>query len=842
MPAGGVLAAEAYVRFLETDPLPQLRAEVASVRLEGAADADVAAKLERLRTAIRATALPIEVVDAVRAFLITTKLDTVPIAVRSSATAEDSAAASFAGIHQSVLNVRGPEAVLEAIKACYASLWTPQALAYRRRLGLADAAVACAVVLCAMVGGPGGVPRAAGVAFTCEPRTGRREETTISAVPGLGEALVSGRVNPEEITVEPVRGNVQVTRRAGKDGRVLSDEEALRLARLVGRVGWALGDGQEPQDVEWVYDGTRFWLVQARPVTRLPYPTFPEIASLPVIWSNTNLGEVIPGVPSTLAWSLIQTILRGILFASPEAAGYPLPQGLEVVRRFSGRLYFDLSTLQWVFYDSFGLLPAGVNRSLGGHQPEIPVPPGSPFRGRHGWRRLRANFALLRLFFWVGRTLARTMAKVQAEARRLKAMDFARQDSACLLATWRTFRYNWGLGQKFQLANAAAGGWHATFHGLLAWRFPGRGEALATALLAGTGGVTTAEQGYRLYDLAAAARRDPAAREWLNQVPHDPHGWRQLPDDSPFRSGMAAFLEEFGHRATYETDIANPRWNEDPSYLLDQVRFLLAAGEGASPRESARSRRRSAEEELTRRTFFLRPLLRWLAGRARKAMALREASRSALVSLWEPMRYLILEIGRHLTAAGTLDDPKDVFHLTWLDLEAFLLGEWDGTGARELAADRQERDAHWRKVEPPNVLVLDAEGRPATLPTNSASVRPQSPPPSSSSRRVLTGVSVAAGRASGPARLLRHPSEGVRLRPGDILVAPSTDPGWTPLFLRASALVMEVGGHLSHGAIVAREYGIPAVVNVPGLFAAVRDGQRLSVDGDTGRVELGDGA
>src|SRR5262249_16135429 len=148
--------------------------------------------------------------------------------------------------------------------------------------------------------------------------------------------------------------------------------------------------GQEPQDVEWAYDGTRFWLVQARPVTRLPHLSLPEIASFPVIWSNTNLGEVIPGVPSTLAWSLIQTILRGILFASPEAAGYPLPRGLEVVRRFSGRLYFDLSTLQWIFYDSFGMWPAAVNHSLGGHQPEIPVPPGSPFRGRRGWRRLRA--------------------------------------------------------------------------------------------------------------------------------------------------------------------------------------------------------------------------------------------------------------------------------------------------------------------------------------------------------------------------------------------------------------------------------------------------------------------
>jgi pyruvate,water dikinase len=838
VPAGGVLAANAYLRFMETAPLPDWRAALASVQPEEAADPVVADKLEKLRAALRATVVPRAMAEAVQAFLAATGLDQVPLAVRSSATVEDGATASFAGIHQSILNVRGPQAVLEAIKECYASLWTPQALAYRRRLKLEDAAVACAVVLCAMVGGPNGAPKAAGVAFTCDPRTGRREELTISAVAGLGDALVSGRVNPEEITVEPIRTILRVTRRGQGIGRVLTDAEALRLARLVWRVGWALGDGQEPQDVEWAYDGKRFWIVQARPVTRLPHVTFPEIAALPVVWSNANLGEVIPGVPSTLTWSLLQTILRAILFAALEAVGYRLPRGMEVVRRFSGRLYFDLSALQWAFYDGFGLRPADVNRGLGGHQPEIPVPPGKPFRGRAGWRRLRTLVALLGQFFQVGRTHPRELARIRTEARRLKTLHLARLPNAGLLALWGHIRFQWDMGQKFQLANAAAGGWQAMFFNLLSWRFPDRGMALATALLAGGGGVTTAEQGYRLYDLAATARKDSAAREWLGRMPCDPHGWQHLPDDSLFRAEMAAFLDEFGHRAVYETDMANPRWNEDPSYLLDQVRYLLATEPGTSPRQAAQERRQAAEAEITRRTWLLRPFIHWLAGRARKGAALRECSRSSLVSMWEPTRKVILETGRRLVASGALDEPKDVFHLTWIDLEAFLLGEWEGAGARQLVADRKERDARWRQEEPPPVLILDGAGQPALLPTAAASIPPHSAPSSSPSSRVLTGVGVAAGRASGPARLLRHPSEGERLRPGDVLVAPSTDPGWTPLFLRASALVMEVGGHLSHGAIVAREYGIPAVVNVPRLFGMIRENQRLLVDGDAGRVEL----
>jgi pyruvate,water dikinase len=192
-----------------------------------------------------------------------------------------------------------------------------------------------------------------------------------------------------------------------------------------------------------------------------------------------------------------------------------------------------------------------------------------------------------------------------------------------------------------------------------------------------------------------------------------------------------------------------------------------------------------------------------------------------------------------MAASGRLPHPEDVFHLSWTDIEAYLRGEWDGTGATVLVGDRKAQAAAWQALEAPDYLVLDGEGRPAELPPTFRPEKPTRPPEApraEGSDLILTGLAASAGRVTGPCRIIRHPSEGTALKSGEILVAPSTDPGWTPLFLRAGAVVTQVGGHLSHAAIVAREYGLPAVLNVFDLLRLVHDGQKLTVDGDTGRV------
>ncbi|HSD52046.1 MAG TPA: PEP/pyruvate-binding domain-containing protein, partial [Candidatus Methylomirabilis sp.] len=333
VPIGGVLTADAYTELMRTPDLASRAGELTSVAADETLNGPVTRKLQELRAAIEGASLPAVVRADLASFLADTGLADTPVAVRSSAISEDGAGASFAGIHRSFLNVRGLEAVEKAILGCHASLWTPRALAYRRRLRLADPEVACAVVICAMIAGERGEPEAAGVAFSCHPRSGRRDLLLISAVPGSGDVLVAGVVTPEEIAIQRRDGRLHLRERSGRTDQVLSNDHAMELARLTLRVHWALGDGQQPQDLEWAYAGNRFWLLQARPVTRVPHVTFPEIATLPVIWSNGNVNEVLPGIPTTLTWSLVQQTLRDILYESLEVAGYSVPR-MDVCRRF----------------------------------------------------------------------------------------------------------------------------------------------------------------------------------------------------------------------------------------------------------------------------------------------------------------------------------------------------------------------------------------------------------------------------------------------------------------------------------------------------------------------------
>lgn len=213
-----------------------------------------------------------------------------------------------------------------------------------------------------------------------------------------------------------------------------------------------------------------------------------------------------------------------------------------------------------------------------------------------------------------------------------------------------------------------------------------------------------------------------------------------------------------------------------------------------------------------------------------------------MVALLEPLRKIALEIGRRMVEADVLDEQTDIFFLTWSDLLAYLQEQWDGRGARALVADRRAQRNRWLAETPPDSFICDAQGRPAELPSATENewkptayhIRGQA----NRNARELHGVAASPGQARGQARIIRHPSEGCLLQAGEVLVAPSTDPGWTPLFLRACAVAMETGGYLSHGAIVAREFGLPAVVNIPGLLEAVQDGQLVTVDGDRGCILL----
>lgn len=719
-----------------------------------------------------------------------------PVAVRSSATSEDGVERSFA-VHESVLRVRGIDAILAAIRTCYASLDAPRAVAYRERAGIAREDVHCAVVVCEMIPHRG-MPRAAGVAFSADPRDGRRDRVVMNAAAGAGEDVVSGRVSPEELLV----ADGAIAARRGP--RTLSDAEALEIARVTERIAWALGDGDEPQDVEWVHDGAKLWIVQARPVTALPHRTFAALADVPPIWSNANLQDALPGVLTTATYDNVRSMIRRMLLVTQESAGYEMPAGMHLMRRFAGRAYFELAAMQWAFYDAFGVTPAETNASIGGHQPEIDVPP-HPLDGKAGGARKRRSLKLLRVLTRARKDAPAAIAALRGELAhwtqdRVRVMS----DRELLDALRRITASAHRFAPVFQLTNAGPGVWQTLLHRQLAPLFGDRATAIASGLVSGGGRVTSAEQAYELYDLADIARREGR-------------------DSDAFRFAFVAYLATYGHRAVYEGELANPRWAEEPSYLLAMIDAIAATPPPVPPRELARARRAAAEAEVRRATWMRRPFIRWAARRFQASMALREETKSELVRVAVPARAIALEAGRRFVERGWLDDGAGIFELAAIELEALLSGEWEGIGARELVADRiAQRDA-WRREEPPDVIIdRDAHGIRLAAPVDDADG--------------WRGVGAASGQATGRAIVIHHPAEGDRLHDGDVLVAPSTDPGWTPLFLRAAAIVTETGGYLSHGAIVAREFGIPAVVNVRGIIVELMDGEPVVVDGDRGVV------
>ena len=711
------------------------------------------------------------------------------VAVRSSATAEDSARASFAGIHRSYLNVCGGNAVEQAAQGCIDSLQTLQAVTYRHRMGFGEEEVRCAVVICEMV-----EARCAGVAFSCDPATGRRDLISIDGAEGLGEAVVSGRVNPER-TIWRNQGGRLLREGGSAAGTLLPAPLEEELAHLVRRVHWALGEGREPQDVEWAYDGEHLWLLQARPVTSMPRAGWPQTAALPRHWSTANLKDNLPGVPCELSWSSLSDIVEEALYAAQKAAGYRIPAGMEVVRRFQGRAFFDLTAIQWAFYDSFGVLPADTVKAIGGSQPVIPVPP-DPLKGPPGRRRSMAGLRLLSKI-WNHSGKARSALESALNYQRsLQAIDWSALSRTGLQRAMAQVT-NMQLAHLpvAGLANSCSGPWQLALDALV------KDADLIARLQAGAGGVASAEPGYRLYDVAQG------------------------------KATLEEFLHDFGHHAVHEADFLNPRWAEDPSWILEQLQFIRANRATGNPRETAAEVRRQAERELRRRFGWRTPFVLWLVRKLRAAVAAREAAKSALICLGLPLRRIVLEIGRRLVAEGKLDALEQALHFALSDLDCWLNGYWDGAGARELARDRALRRESWLAETAPDLMTEEPDGRMAE------SAQAMASPPESGT---WSGIAVSPGAATGPARILYTPTDAARLQPGDVLVAPSTDPGWTPLFLRASAIVVETGGFLSHGAIVAREYGIPAVANIPGILTALRDGESITVDGSRGSVVRSD--
>ncbi len=861
VPPGFCVTTEAYALVAEEAGLEPMLAELATARADDTMDLAAVAAAARAR--LLAAPMPERVAEAIKEAYGQLVHDApVPVAVRSSATAEDLPFASFAGQQETYLNIIGIEALLDAVRRCWASLWTDRAVSYRESLGIDPHAVRLAVAIQQMVDAT-----AAGVLFTAHPLTGQRRQAVIDASPGLGEAVVSGAVNPDHFVVHTATGEI-IERRLGdkrlviratagggtqrvelSDGSTkacLSDEQLRALAALGAQVEAQYGS---PQDIEWAIDAAgKLWLVQSRPITTLyPLPDnapYTDDVLRAYFCLNVFQGVYRPLTPMGIAvFRLFGSAIAGAFRLAPSD---PL-RGPSILAEAGGRLFLDVtSALRTAIGRKFLLAAAQIGEAPSAALfQQLMTDPRLSLIPTPRWRLIRAIGSLLektrapiyimQAVLWPS-TAQKRMAQVRAW---LQSLDDGAADDSVLsradLADRLTVleqRLPGRVTSVFQiipvmmisgLGSYALSGW------LL--------EGLATTdemriVLRGLPHNPTTEMDLELWALAKRVQADVVAAQEVRETPPErlAQQYREGTLPPTLQLGLGEFLHAYGHRGVAEIDLGLPRWSEDPTHILGVLaNYLQLNDPDLAPDVQFRRGAQEAEAmvaTLTRRarhTGWLRGVLvGFFLKRTRALAGLREMPKFCLVLLLAATRRSLLSIGTAMEQVGCLEQAGDIFFITLAEAHAALAGEDMHQIVRERRAS-YDREVQRRSI--PRVLLSD--GTEPTVASQAGEL----------AEGTIKGTPASPGRVTAQARVILEPT-GARLEPGEVLVAPSTDPGWTPLFLTAAGLVMEMGGTMSHGAVVAREYGIPAIVGVPGATERITTGQRITVDGSAGTVFL----
>jgi pyruvate,water dikinase len=749
------------------------------------------------------------------------------LAVRSSAVLEDHADASHAGIHVTFVGQYAADAVVARIKACWASLWTERAWVYRERAGIPHANAAMAVVVQRFVAGG-----RAGVAFSADPVTADPATIVIEAAWGTGEAVVAGAVTPDHYRVTVSDGKAPVMRSELSSPRpVLTDAEVRTLARLVKRVERALGVAA---DVEWAYDGWTFWIVQGRPLRR------GEARRDQTLWTRANLKEVFPEQPSPLALSYLSVALNGMSREYHSAQGYEVPASARLVGVFRGRPYLNLTLMDQMTVARGGK-PEVAWRLFGGATPPPPRPDPPAFRPHAGPRPgVRLACELLTTVFLTPRLAQRLFRRMRQQAQSYAAVPLERLDDAAL--NGHLIRFGDALLNRARLRRlheivSAQSRAYIILERLLSAWIPANAERLLTELMTGLGTLPNARLTYRLMALSAMARAEPRVEAFLRSARDREavRAYRAALAGSRFVAELDRLLREFGHRGPFESDVMSPRFGEDPEPLLRMIQAYLRmpALETADRHEADRRRIREAAQHEARLSLRAgRPSItfaaQWMVlsvvcAALQRLVAQRDENRHVTTLLVAHLRQIALEIGRRAARDGRLAASDDVFFVLWDELPTLLAHpdrDW-----RAVIAGRRREHARHATMAAPDLLRGDepAEEGPAAA--------------ESATRGTLTGFGVSPGTVTGTVKLIRSPAELGGLS-GEIAVLPAIEPSLASIFPVVSGLVAEIGGVLSHAAILAREYGLPAVVNVKDVTRHLRDGDRVELNGTTGRIRL----
>ena len=858
VPTGFVLVTDAYRRFVAVHSLGTV-IEGACRGLDPSDAVALEAASATIREAFAAGSVPHDIEDAVRAAWQSTFPAGAAVAVRSSATAEDLPDLSFAGQQDTFLNVVGVDAALDSVVRCWSSLWTARAIGYRIRNDVPQEDVALAVVVQLLV--PAEV---SGVMFTANPLTGARHQVVIDATFGLGEALVSGQVEPDQIVVDVTTsaitrtlgakavstlavagGGVVTSTRDDGDRPALTDGQVREVVQLGLAVAAALGG---PQDIEWAMAGDVVHLLQARPITSLfPVPSGDQDA----VWFSFGAVQGLLQPITPLGRDVLDLVLSGASGlvgrrVDLASAGLFQSAGERLWMRVDGALRHPwgarlVPRLLPVIEPGSASILAGLAREKGWTSPR-------------GWPSLGSVRGAARLVAQVLPRSAPTLVDptgrregAQAQVDRIVADSAVRLAGAATVADagarlaarvrisrailtdalpliFRAFLPVMAPGMgMFALLNAAAS------------KGGDRAGVLVMEVLRGLPGNVTTEMDLALWRVAAGIQADPVALAAVRES--DAETLTRLYEDgglpSDVQQAVTSFLDRYGMRGVGEFDLGQPRWRDNPVHILTTLQSYVQITDPERAPDVVFARgAQAAERARDDLVGLLAPgsgpwaavkaaRLRFMVDRLRKLLGVRETPKFTLIRLFGLVREGLLASGRDLVEAGTLERADDVFYLPLDELERLPQEPAEPWGA-VIEARRQVAARERRRRQVPRVIAGDGRAFYEGLGSGDAT---------------MTGSPVSPGTVEGRVRVVLDP-QAAHLLPGEILVCPGTDPAWTPLFLTAGGLVTEVGGMMTHGSVVAREYGIPAVVGVHEATTRLTTGRRIRLDGTTGAIVL----
>ncbi len=895
VPAGFHVTTAAYRSFVAEHGLEQRIVELAKPEL-----ANGVVSFDRASAAIRellaAPALSDEFAAEIVAAYRRLALGNAPVAVRSSANAEDLPEASFAGQQDTYLNVRGEEAVVRAVRDCWVSLWTPRAIAYRHQMGIGHGGVAMAVVVQILVSS-----EVSGILFTANPATGERSEAMINASFGLGEAVVGGQVTPDTYVVDRATGEAAETVIGAKEQQIVQDEEQgtrleqtseaerrrsslspeeiRELVELGGSVE-AEFDGV-PQDIEWAISSGQLHLLQSRPITNLPpQPIEVEWAPTPParILTRRQIVENMPDPICPLFEELYLTIglekarkgksmmigggpvfvtMNGFAY---QRADWPLlfPDGgnekftkpteaqLEEAERLAAERRKDSpgANEQMAAADlklfreelnaedrhAFDAWAASANLGAGLAQRVTMPESGNPTYV--AFNRTEWNEGVLKK--WREETLPR-LVRITDEWRQVDpaaASDETLLEGICALAVAEGDYWSNDTSHTFGVAKSTDDQLQCFLRETLPDHRFTSGQFLSGFKS------KTMEANDAIYEVAKRIRADDALWELVMTTPASQlvAALEEHPASGPALAAIRDYLGTFGHQG-YTLDFVEPPQSEDPTPFFANLKTMVANRDYSPERheiEAAEKKRKALaaiEDLLDGLEYWQFRFRLWFT---RRYYAIREETMFYLGSSWPVLRSLAAELGRRMVEAGTFVRPSDIYFCVTDEIREAIEARARGVakpGLGALAAERRELREARKRLHPPGTVPEEASEHPSIA---FKETQTRNDPTSST----LRGVPVSPGMVTAPASLIKSPPEFDRMRSGSILVCPMTNPAWTPLFAHASGLVTDIGGILGHGSIVAREYGIPAVVGTGTITQRVSAGQEISVDGDAGLVTL----